>query len=222
MTSSHVFRLSGLALLVGAVLAVISTIGSGVLFPDMSDTAAATNPLNVLLSTVGVIGAVCALLGLPGLYARSAGEGGWTWLAGVALIAVTGMLFGVFMGLMGVLVFPVLATRAPDLFREGPPPSFLVLFIVGTVANILGAALLAVAVLRKALYARWCGYLLVLEALLAALSFLISGPSSSPLAAIMNIISPLPLFIFIGWAGYLLWSGREPAARALTPAVAAA
>ena len=164
MTTVQLYRLSGLALLVGAVLATIQSVLSGVLFPDTNNAAAATNPLNILLGVVGLVGAILVLLGLPGMYTRSAREGGSLWLIGVVLIAITAMLFGIFFGLMGVLVFPVLATRAPDL----------------------------------------------------------NGPSSSGLlSTILNIISSLPLFIVVGYAGYLLWSGRvtlaEAAGRAVAP-----
>ncbi|HLZ28893.1 MAG TPA: hypothetical protein VKV73_16380 [Chloroflexota bacterium] len=78
-----------------------------------------------------------ALLGLPGMYARAARKGGLLWLVGVVLIGITGMLFGVFLGLMGALVFSVLASQATDLFTQGPPPAFIALFIVATLATCL-------------------------------------------------------------------------------------
>src|SRR6266699_538884 len=72
----------------------------GVVFPDSSDAATAINPLNVLLNLIGVLGAILALLGLPGLYARAARDGGLVWLVGVVLIAITAMIFGIFLGLL--------------------------------------------------------------------------------------------------------------------------
>ena len=77
---------------------MVAGIWSGVAFPDTSSPAAATNPLNVALSMVGVIGAFVALLGLPGMYVWAAREGGVVWLVGVVLIAITAILFGVFSG----------------------------------------------------------------------------------------------------------------------------
>ena len=221
MTSVQLNRLSGFALLVGMILSVVSAVVSGVLFPDSSDTAAATNPLNVLLSLIGVVGTILALLGLPAVYARGARQGGLVWLVGVVLIAITGMLFGVFFGLMGALVFPALATRAPDVFGQGPPPSFLALFIVGTLANVLGAILMGIPMLTKRIYPRWCGYLMMIEAVLGIASFVVSGPSSSPIAQILNVVSPLPLFVVLGWAGYELWSGRASASEVVSRSVAA-
>jgi hypothetical protein len=221
MTNVQLFRLSGLALIAGMVLSIVSSVVAGVLFPDSSTPAAATNPFNVLLSVIGVVGTILALLGLPGMYARSAREGGLVWLVGVILIAITGMLFGVFLGLMGAIVFPALATRAPDLVSEGPPPAFFALFIVATVANVLGAILMGITMLTKRIYPRWCGYLMMVEAVLGAVGFFVNGPSPSPIGQILSVLGPLPLFVVLGWAGYELWSGRAPAGAAPSGSIVA-
>ncbi|HLZ29155.1 MAG TPA: hypothetical protein VKV73_17715 [Chloroflexota bacterium] len=221
MTGVQLYRLSGGALLVGMILSVVSIVLSGVLFPDSSNVAAATNPLNITLSLIGVVGTFVSLVGLPGMAVRGAGERGLVWLIGVVLIALTGMLFGLVLGLMSVIVFPALATRAPDVFGQGPPPAFFGLFLVGTIANVLGAILMAIPVLTKHLYPRWCGYLLVIEALLGVAGFIVSGPSASPIAQILNVAEPLPLFVVLGWAGYELWTGRAPASEAVSRSVVA-
>ena len=222
MTTASLYRLSGLALVIGAVLAAASSIVSGVVFPDTNNAATATNPLNVLLSLIGVVGAVLALLGLPGMYARAARDGGLVWLIGVVLIAITAMLFGIFLGLMSVIVFPVLASRAPDLFGAGPPPSFLAVFIIGTLVNVFGAILMGIPMITKQVYPRWCGYVLMVEAVLAVVSFFVSGPGpSSLISQILNVVSPLPLFLVLGWAGYELWTGQSAASTVPAGSVAA-
>ncbi len=81
---------------------------------------------------------------------------GFAWLPG--------MLFGIFLGLLGALIFPVLASRAVDPFREGPPASILGLFIVATLANVFGAVLMGIPMITKRIYPRWCGYVLILAA----------------------------------------------------------
>ena len=68
--------MSGVAVLIGMLLATVSSVGVGVLFPDTSNPAAAANPLNVTLGVLGVVGAALALLGLAAVYARSAPAGG--------------------------------------------------------------------------------------------------------------------------------------------------
>jgi hypothetical protein len=119
MTTAQLYRLSGLALVIGMILSAVSAIGSGVAFPDTSSPAAATNPLSVLLSIVGVIGTIVALLGLPGMYARAAREGGLLWLVGVVLIAITGVLFGVFLGLWAHSCFPSLQSKLRTCSKGG-------------------------------------------------------------------------------------------------------
>src|SRR5438045_846045 len=79
MTATQLFRLSGLALFVGALLGIASSVISGVLFPDTSDPVVAANPFNMLLTAIGVIGGILALFGLPGLYLNRASRGGVTW-----------------------------------------------------------------------------------------------------------------------------------------------
>jgi hypothetical protein len=83
----------------------------------------ASNPLNLALGYIGVVGAVLALLGLPGLYLVRATAGGPLWLLGTVLIAITGMLFGIFVALTFAIVFPALAAEAPNLLSQGPAKS---------------------------------------------------------------------------------------------------
>ena len=210
MTAGQLYRLSGGCLLAGAALSVISSVLAGVLFPDTNNPVVASNPLNVTLALIGVVGSMLAILGLPGLYLRHAKEGGVLWLLGVALIAITGMLFGVFASLTFTLVFPPLAAQAPSIFEEGPPPAFFGVFIIGTLANVLGAAFMAFPMVTRHFYPRWCGWLMALEAVLAAVSFIFnSGPSNGGLSQVLNIVSPLPLFVVVGWIGYELWTIRS-------------
>ena len=220
MNQAQLFRLSGIALVVGAVLSIISTVVSGALFPNSNDLAVATNPLNIGNGIVGSIGTFLALLGLPGLYLRRAEDGGVMWLLGVVLIALTGVVFGVFLGLTSALVFPALATQAPALLNEGPPPSFFAVFIVGGLANLVGAVLMGLPMLTRHIYPRWCGWLMMVEAVFAAASFVVNGPSSSGvISLIFGIISPLPLFVVLGWIGYELWTDRLAAAGAVSGVV---
>ena len=216
MTTEQVYRLSGGALLTGALLAAISSIASGALLPDPSDPAVASSA-NIALNTLSAVGSLLALFGLPAMYLRHMGSGGAPWLVGVLLIGVTAVLFGIFMNLMGALVFPVLAEEAPQLLQLGPPAGFFVLFIVGGLANFLGALLMGIPMLSKRLYSHWCGIAMLVEAAFALVGFAVNGPNSSGvLAQIFNIVSPLPLFAVLVWAGYELASGAAHSAPVLT------
>jgi len=115
-----VYRLSGIGLFVGAVLSIISSVLTSVLFPN-NDPTAATNPLNIC-----------------------------SWSAGLCRSAA-----------------------------DGPP------------------------MLTSPIYPGWCGWLMILEAVPAAVSFFANGPESSGvISLILNVIAPLPLFIVLGWIGW--------------------
>src|SRR5215470_13787202 len=96
MRSSHLFRISGLALLIGAVAFVVHIVARSVITATGGgDTAtSATEDLWVAINVLGVIGGALVSLGLPAMYARIAGRTGLLGLVGVVLIAVGWMFFG--------------------------------------------------------------------------------------------------------------------------------
>jgi hypothetical protein len=96
------------------------------------------------------------------------------------------------------------------------------LFILGTLANVLGAIMMAIPMITKRIYARWCGYMLIVAAVLGVVSFMANGPGpSSLIGQILNVVSPLPLFLVLGWAGFELWSGKAQASEEVTGSMAA-
>ena len=81
---------------------------------------------------------------------------------------------------------------------------------------------MGIPILTKRIYPRWCGYLLIIEVVLAAVSFFVNGPSStSLLSQILNVIAPLPLFVVLGWGGYELWTGKPATSEVAAGAVSA-
>ena len=59
------------------------------------------------------------------------------------------------------------------------------------------------------MFPRWPGYALVVSAVIAVLSFFLSGPGSptTPLTILANLLPPVLLIMALGWLGYLLWTG---------------
>ena len=47
---------------------------------------------------------------------------------------------------------------------------------IGTLANAFGAILMGIPMITKQVYPRWCGYMLMVEAVLAVASFFVRGP----------------------------------------------
>ena len=134
---------------------------------------------------------------------------GTAGLVGAVLIAVTGMIFGVFFGLFSVLLQPYLAAQAPQLLSGDGPPALFPFFILGTVLQVIGSILFALPMLRGRMLPRWPGYALVVSAIFAIVSFFLSGPGSptTPLTILANLLPPALLIIALGWLGYLLWTG---------------
>ena len=76
---------------------------------------------------------------------------------------------------------------------------------------------MGIVLLRTRVYARWLAYVMFVEAVFAAVSFVVQGPSSTGLVSqILGLVSPLPLFLVLGWAGYQLLSGKALASEAIT------
>src|SRR5512138_2689692 len=167
MTSLQLFRISGLALLVGAVAYIIHIVARSVITAGPDPATFAKEGLWVPINALGVIGAALVLLGLPAMYARMAGPAGLLGLVGVVLIALAWMFFGVFLSLYSVLVAPWLADKAPALAASVPlPAGIIIAFIVALVAELVGSALLAIPFIRGHVQPRWVGYMLVAAAFL--------------------------------------------------------
>jgi hypothetical protein len=213
MSARDLFRLSGGALLLGAIGLFVSSLLGAVLFPDQSNPTYARQSLFVLLNLLGAAGSALLLLGLPGLYVRWMNGCGTLGLAGEVLIALTLMLFGVFFSLQTAFIFPYIAEQAPQLHAGGPPPSFLPLFILGTLLSTVGPILLSVAMLRGRAPARWVGWVLLLSGVFSAASFFTNGPEtpSSLLISLVNSASPLLGAIGLGGLGLLLLQPSEAA-----------
>lgn len=94
MSSTQLFRISGISLLLGAAVSVIA--GVMTLFLDSSLSASTTTIQSPLWSTfwsLAFVGIVLILLGLPALYLRQArGRGGVVGLIGVFLVALDSFL----------------------------------------------------------------------------------------------------------------------------------
>src|SRR5437588_6148229 len=134
MTGEQLVRMSGLGLVAGAALSFLAVLATTVLYSGDLNTAA-TQPGWVVFNLLEFVGVALLLLGLPVLAVASAGPAGRTGVAGIVLIFVTGLLFGVFLPLMSAVLAPDLATRAPAIFKGNGPASFGPLFIVGTLVS---------------------------------------------------------------------------------------
>jgi hypothetical protein len=216
VTGTRLSRIGGFLVFVGAVSFVLHVVLRSVLTAGVDPAVSAQAGLWVPVNSLGALGAALVLLGLPAVYARMAGEGGLPGLVGFALIEVSWMFFGLFLSLYGALVLPWLADQAPRLVAGSSPTplGFIVAFIVGLLAWLLGAVLLAVPFVRGQARARWVGYVLPASALWVLVgSFVIApgGPASNLAVNLLSNLGPVLLLIGLGYLGFRAWAERAPA-----------
>ena len=217
MTSSQLVRISGFALLGGAVAFIVHIVARSVITANaLGDPATfAKEGLWVPINVLGVMGAALVLLGLPSMYARMAEGAGLLGLVGVVLIALAWMFFGVFLSLFSALVAPWLADKAPSLVAASAslPAGFIVAFIAGLVAESVGPVLLAIPFIRGQVQPHWVGYVLPAAALLAVAGVFIApnGPATNLAINLLSNLGPVLLMVALGGLGYEMWANHTPA-----------
>ncbi len=208
MSSSMLFRLSGLALILGAILAIIAVVGHNAV-RQASELADLTNPPSVMFVRLLMVGALLVILGLPGLYARQAERAGVLGLIGFVLTFV-GLLFAdvVMTALYGFIAPKIAATSEGRALIEAglPAPGFMMLVFP---MILIGLLLLGISILRANVLPRWIGLLFI-----AAVLFI---PLASAVPVIAHLFS-VPIFLAFASCGYALVRDRAQAARRLEPA----
>lgn len=211
MTSSQLYRISGLSLLIGTVAFIAHIVLRSLITAGLDPSIFAKQGLWVPINALGVIGAALVLLGLPAMYARVAGPTGLLGLVGVVLIAVAWMFFGLFLSLYSVLVLPWLADKAPSLVVAAAPlpAGFVIAFITGLVAWFVGTVLIAIPFIRGQVQPRWVGYVLPASALWMVVGNLIIAPNGPATNLVINLLSnlgPVLLLVAVGYLGSRMWS----------------
>ncbi len=214
MTNSQLIRVSGFALLVGAVTFIVHIAARSLITAGADPITVYTESLWVPINALGVLGAVLVLLALPMMYTRIAGPTGLLGFVGVTLIALAWIFFGVFLSLYSVLVAPWLADQAPSLVAASAPlpTGLIVAFIAALLAELVGALLLAVPFIRGRVQPRWVGYLLPAAAILTLVGDFIapSGPASNVVINLLSNLGPVVLMVALGDLGSRMWSERAP------------
>jgi hypothetical protein len=152
MSSTTLYRLSGISLLIGSVLGVI-----GAILEVFSSDPAGT--ITIAGAMVSFVGATLGILGLPGMYAKQAQRAGVLGLIGTALMIVYILILGTFGSALNALILPFITTHAPALAKSSPPGLDL-FFMVGGLLGVVGGILLGIATMRAAVLPRWAGLLL--------------------------------------------------------------
>jgi hypothetical protein len=203
MTSAQLFRISGFALVAGAITFIVHLVARSVITAGADPAAMAQQALWAPVNLLGVLGAILVLLGLPGLYARMAGASGFSGLAGIVLLALAWLFFALFLSLYSVLVAPWLAGQAPALAAAPLPTAILIAFMVAMLAEVVGTGLLAHPFLRGRVAPQPAGYVLPAAALLRVAGNLLApaGPAANLAINLLSNLGPVLLLIALGDLG---------------------
>ncbi len=205
MSSTTLYRWSGIVLLVGGLIGIIGSILDVIFFPDHN-----LMPQQVLSTgfTVDVIlflaWSLLLTLGLPGLYLRQATRSGKLGFVGFVLFSLGLLLGGVAFGIVQATIFPYLAQSAPALLPSGgagPLSGFLLWIFAPVLLLGIGAILLGIATRHASVFPGWTGILLIVSGVLFILSIPAIPP---PIGTIIDFASNVTFYIAFAWCGYQL------------------
>ena len=211
MTNSQLIRISGTSLLIGAVIFILHVVLRSVITAGPDPVTVAQDSAWIPINLLGVVGAILVLLGLPALYARMADRLGMSGLIGIVLLTIGWMFVGLFLSLYSVLIMPWLADAAPSLIDGSTPQpaAFVIAFVVGLAAWLVGSVLLAIPFIRKRAQPAWVGYALVASGVWMIIGNFVLAPSGPASDLALNLLSNLgPVLLLIGVAalGYRMLS----------------
>jgi hypothetical protein len=192
MSSTTLYRLSGISLLIGSVLAIVGGI-LGIFSSDPASTMAIAGSL------IQFVGATLGLLGLPGMYAKQAQRAGVLGLIGTALMFCYILILGTFGSALNAIVLPFIATHAPAIVQSTPAGLDL-FFTIGGVLGAAGGISLGLATIRASVLPRWAGVLLM-----GSVIQLIGDFFQSPIAHLGFVL----VMIGFAWLGAALVSSKR-------------
>ncbi len=210
MSSGTLYRWSGLVLLVGGLLGLVSSILEAVLYPgDSATPAQILSATAMLVLSMSFVGFLLIAIGFPGGYLRQAARAGRLGFVGFVLLSLGLLLGGVGLGAVLTIILPYLAQSAPKLLTGDPPPALLLLIIGSTLLWAVGGILLGIASIRARVFPRWVGILLLASGIIS----IIGIPLPPQLSNIVEPAGEAVLFLAFAWFGYaLVAQGKEQVA----------
>jgi hypothetical protein len=195
MVSSNLLRWSGLAALVGGVLFAVLSILEFFFFGGQADSAAVASSAWFIVELGYILAATLLILGLVGLYALQAEQGGKLGL--IAFVAaLTGMVMLAGADWSAAFFGPWLVVAAPDVLAAEPAGSMAVGVILTYVLATLGWFLFGLASLRAGVLPRGAALLTMVGAVLALVLILLELP-----------FEVVVLGAAVAWMGFVLWAG---------------
>jgi hypothetical protein len=209
MSSATLYRASGLALLLGALLEIIVAIVRMLLFPNDNPQQAVSMSQQyvslawLIVALLNVLSSLLIVGGLPGVCVRQRAQAGWLGLIGFVLTLVSAILF-VGIDVIDILVLPYLAATAPHLLA--PPASYTTYLLVAVLLVNVGVVLLGLATMRAGVFPRWAGLFLIVAAVINLALF---APFPPRIGNIVGKIAGVLFALGLAWIGATLLAERE-------------
>ena len=208
MSTSSLYRLSGIILIIAAVLTVVSNIALTLFFPNSSPTVPPSDVLSALWSPIGIVGfvgGVLLLFGLVGLYLRQAKSAGIVGLLGF-LLTFLGFLFASIVAGFFLSVLPYLATKGSSAIQDGF--STVAPFgLGGGVLLFLGTIVLGISIIRAGIFPRLAGIFILVGGILSPAAIL----GLNLVVSLIGSLSTILLVLGFARIGYILFSRPEAA-----------
>ncbi len=211
MLSSTLYRLSGIALVVGGAISAVFSVISTVAFPSPNgfDAKVVTGAPWQIVTLLTVIGGVLILLGFPAAYVRQAKETRVLGLIGFILLYLAVLMVGVIFEMTVLLIIPYLATAAPKLLGSNSgPPALFVFFIAWALFTTVGAILFSIATLRARVLPRMAAIVLLVAMVVNLVDF---APLPGLLGVILSAAGGVLFYLALAWFGFGLLSERVQA-----------
>lgn len=184
MSSSTVYRLSGISLFIGGLLAAIGTVGQA-FFSNLF------SPMWTLVSASHYIGLLLILLGLPAVYTMQMKRAGKLGLIGFILFFTAFAQFGGSTGVVDIVALPWLTKI--NAFNT-TPLSFILFFLLVKLFLLVGSVVFGIAMLRTSTFPKGSVILLIVGAVL----FLFGGRVHIPYLDYLGEVLFLMSFVWFG------------------------
>jgi hypothetical protein len=223
MPSSILYRLSGIALLLGTLLIVLfSSIGFilfggnqlSFLFAANGQTMLShrfveivTGPLWLPVNVVILVGLMLIVAGLPGMYAYLAKRSGWLGLIGFVLTMVAILIFGVINQAFYTFALPFLALLAPQVLLTGQTsPALGGFYLVASLLYSVGTFLLGYTTSRMGGLLGAAGVACIIAAICNIVHLVLLSEGLWVIVFLGSVIGALAFFVGLAAFGYSLLS----------------
>lgn len=195
MISTKLYRLSGIALLIGGLLVVIGIV------PEFFIDDEVTNSTISVIALLRLFGSVLISAGLPGMYLRQAAKVGNWGLFGFVTVLFYILMEGVAGDTVNAFIVPYVSSKAPELLNDNIT-SLDIYNSIGGLLGVVGGLSLGIASWRAAILSRGASL-----ALIIGMALFLIGNFLLPLLASIGVLLIMGALAWFGQS--LLSSLRE-------------